>query len=98
MRELARRHLNPTAIDAAGLLDAKGVEDLFRLHEASDTTAATQVQLDAVINHLIGVQVLHQHFIATDIPALARRRAVELGWTADRNHTASNREHLVTGG
>lgn len=41
---------------------------------------AAQVQLDAVINHLIGVQVLHRHFVATDIPALAQERAAALGW------------------
>jgi len=33
-----------------------------------------------VINHLLGVQILYQHFIATDIPALARQRAQTLGW------------------
>lgn len=89
MRELAGQHLDPAAIAAAGLLDSQGVETLFRLHEADDTSAATQTQLDAVINHLIGVQVLHRHFIATDIPALARRRAAELGWHADRPQTGS---------
>jgi asparagine synthase (glutamine-hydrolysing) len=83
MRDLARRHLNPYTLDAAGLLDVQGVEALFRLHEAPDTSAATQTQLDAVINHLIGVQVLHQHFIVKDIPTLARRRAAELGWHVD---------------
>jgi len=83
MRDLARRHLNPYTIDETGLLDTQGVEALFRLHEAPGTSAATQTQLDAVINHLIGVQVLYQHFIANDIPALARRKAVELGWHID---------------
>jgi asparagine synthase (glutamine-hydrolysing) len=82
MQTLARRHLNPEAIEAAGLLDAKGVTALFKLHEASDTSSATQTQLDAVINHLIGVQVLHEHFIASDIPAMARQKAAELGWRA----------------
>jgi len=98
MRELARRHLNRPSIEAAGLLDIKGVEALFRLHDAPDTSAATQTQLDAVINHLIGVQVLHQHFIAADIPALARRRASELGWQAGQPASQSNREHLATKG
>jgi asparagine synthase (glutamine-hydrolysing) len=37
-----------------------------------------------VINHLIGVQVLHRHFITTDIPAEARRKAEQLGWRAAR--------------
>jgi len=80
MKILARRHLNPTAIKDAGVLDTTGVDNLFRLHESSDTSAATQTQLDAVINHMIGVQILHQHFIKQDIPAMARRKAQELGW------------------
>jgi asparagine synthase (glutamine-hydrolysing) len=87
MRNLARMHLNPKAIEEAGLLDNHGVEDLFRLHEAADTSAATQIQLDAVINHLIGVQILHKHFIASDIPAQARRKASELGWHASQART-----------
>jgi asparagine synthase (glutamine-hydrolysing) len=83
LKTLAERHLNPEAIEAAGLLDTKGVEALFRIHESPDTSAATQTQLDAVINHLIGVQVMHKHFVASDIPAEARRKAAELGWHAE---------------
>jgi asparagine synthase (glutamine-hydrolysing) len=82
MKTLANRYLNPDTIAEAGLLDAEGVSALFALHESSTTSAATQTQLDAVINHLIGVQVLHQQFITTDIPAQARRKAGELGWRA----------------
>ena len=82
MKTLANRYLNPDAIADAGLLDAEGVSALFALHESSTTSAATQTQLDAVINHLIGVQVLHRQFITTDIPVQARRKAEELGWRA----------------
>ena len=80
MRRLADEYLTPQRIEAAGLLDVAGVQALFDLHEAPDTTTSTQVQLDAVINHMLGVQILHHHFIAGDVPALARRRADELGW------------------
>jgi asparagine synthase (glutamine-hydrolysing) len=82
MKTLANRYLNPDTIAEAGLLDAEGVSALFALHESSTTSAATQTQLDAVINHLIGVQVLHRQFITTDIPVQARRKAGELGWRA----------------
>jgi asparagine synthase (glutamine-hydrolysing) len=82
MKALADQYLSKEAIEAAGLLDPAGVKALFALHEAEDTSASTQVQLDAVINHMIGVQVLHSHFIAQDVPALARQRAKELGWAA----------------
>jgi asparagine synthase (glutamine-hydrolysing) len=82
MRALADKYLNADSIKDAGLLDVDGVDAIFSLHEASDTTAATQTQLDAVINHMIGVQALHRHFVATDVPAQARARAQELGWKA----------------
>jgi asparagine synthase (glutamine-hydrolysing) len=83
MRGLAERHLSPAAIEDAGLLDAEGVAALFALHDASDTTVATRNTLDAVFNHLIGVQVLHRQFVASDVPAQARERARELGWRAE---------------
>ncbi|MDT8328927.1 MAG: hypothetical protein RQ750_16360, partial [Roseovarius sp.] len=66
----------------AGILDPAGVRALFEKHENPETSASTQVQLDAVINHMIGVQVLHKHFVQTDVPAQARARAKELGWAA----------------
>lgn len=83
MKTLADRYLSSQAIADAGLLDAKGVASLFELHEAKDTSAATLTQLDAVFNHLIGVQVLHQHFIASDVPKMALQKAQELGWSAN---------------
>jgi asparagine synthase (glutamine-hydrolysing) len=81
VRALADEHLSETAIERAGLLDHDGVRAVFALHEAETTTAATQVQLDAIINHLLGVQILHHHFVDRDIPALAESRAAELGWS-----------------
>jgi asparagine synthase (glutamine-hydrolysing) len=29
---------------------------------------------------LLGVQILHAHFVATNVPALAQARADALGW------------------
>jgi len=82
MKALADEYLSPQASAAAGWLDPAGVQALFRLHEDPSTSAETQVQLDAVINHLLGVQILHQQFIAGDIPRRARQRADQLGWRA----------------
>lgn len=81
MKGLADEFLSDSAIENAGLLDKAGVKGLFDLHEARDTSTSTQVQLDAVINHMLGVQVLHQHFIATDVPRQAYERAQQYGWT-----------------
>ena len=82
MRQLADKHLSKSRIEDTGLLSLKGVEDLFKRHESDAITAGERVQIDAVINHLIGVQALHQHFIESDMPALAQARADALGWAA----------------
>lgn len=65
----------------SGLLDRFGVQRLIVEAQSDDTLRARKVQLDAMINHMLGVQVLHKNFIATDIPALAAQRAEDLGWT-----------------
>ena len=80
MKTLADEFLSEQAIEEAGLLDKNGVQALFDLHEADDTLTSTQVQLDAVINHMIGIQVLHHHFVKNDVPAQAYARSKELGW------------------
>jgi asparagine synthase (glutamine-hydrolysing) len=82
MKSLANKYLSDEAIDKTGLLDKDNVKKLFELHEASDTPVATQVKLDAVINHLLGIQILHKHFVETDVPAQAATRATRLGWQA----------------
>jgi asparagine synthase (glutamine-hydrolysing) len=80
MRELADEYLSPSAIADAGLLSVAGVKGLFDLHDDANLTAATQNKLDAIINHMLGVQVLHRHFVANDIPAMAKAKAESLGW------------------
>ena len=81
MKSLANRFLSESAIEKAGLLDVAGVNALFEVHGNPNTSTATQVQLDAVINHLLSVQIMHHHFVAADVPQQARQRADELGWT-----------------
>jgi asparagine synthase (glutamine-hydrolysing) len=83
MRGLADEYLNPGAIADAGLLSVEGVKALFDLHDNKQLTAATQNKLDAIINHMLGVQVLHRHFVASDIPVLAKAKAQQLGWRVD---------------
>jgi asparagine synthase (glutamine-hydrolysing) len=80
MQNLADEYLNENAIRDAGLLSPDGVKALFQLHDDPSITAATQNKLDAVINHMLGVQIMHKHFVAQDIPALAKKRAEELNW------------------
>lgn len=83
MQALAATHLSKQAIEAAGLLDYAGVENILQRHADASTPVSEQVQLDAIINHLLSVQMLHQHFVATDVPKQARKRAQEFGWYAE---------------
>jgi asparagine synthase (glutamine-hydrolysing) len=80
MLDLAETYLSPEAIQEAGLLDLDGVQAIFQQHQADSTPVSQRVQLDAVINHLLSVQILYDHFVKTDVPQLARKRAQELGW------------------
>lgn len=82
LQVLVDRYLSDAAIADTGLLDKDGVRSMFELQSAADTTPATRVQLDAMINHLIGVQILHAQFVATDIPQRASEFASRLGWAA----------------
>ncbi len=77
---LADEYLSGNAITDAGLLDPKGVRALRATLGAGSGSPAERVQADALINHVLGVQILHQLFIAQDVPALARRQAETFGW------------------
>lgn len=88
MKNLADEFLSEAEVSKAGLLDFKGVRELFDYHEAPDTSASAKVRLDAVINHMLGVQIMHRHFVETDVPALARKRAKEFGWKVEGGSNA----------
>lgn len=80
MKRLADDYLSDQAIDEAGLLSKAGVQSLFARHKDPATTDSDRVQMDAMINHLLCVQMLHRMFVATDVPAQARQAAEQLGW------------------
>lgn len=80
--KLAEQYLSEEAVAEAGLLDFAEVERTFAKHESDEVSLDEKVQLDAVINHMLGVQILHHHFVKTDVPKLAATRANELGWHA----------------
>lgn len=80
--KLAQQFLSQEAVEEAGLLDYGAVQETFKRHESDAVAIDEKVQLDALINHMLGVQILHHHFIKTDVPKLAEQRANELGWRA----------------
>ena len=80
MKGLAADYLSDASIEEAGLLDKEGVKELFERHEDPQTSDADRVQMDALINHLLGVQMLHRLFVENDVPAQARQMAEDLNW------------------
>ncbi len=83
MLELAEEHLADSALAESGLLDLAGKNQLLVEAQSEDTSRARKVQLDAMINHMLGVQIMHKHFVATDVPAYAAQRAQALGWVVE---------------
>jgi asparagine synthase (glutamine-hydrolysing) len=79
---LADEYLSDEAVREAGLLDPEGVRCLFSEHRDPDASHAALVQLDALINHALGVQVLQRNLIERNIPARALAQAELLGWDA----------------
>ena len=77
---LADEYLSDAAIADAGLLDPTGVTALRSMLLEGTGSPAERVQADAVINHVLGVQILHRLMVAQDVPALAMRKAKEYGW------------------
>ncbi|HIK43530.1 MAG TPA: hypothetical protein IGR64_01445 [Leptolyngbyaceae cyanobacterium M65_K2018_010] len=79
---LTEQYLTPAAITPAGLLDYPAVAATLRHYQDPTTTRVDRVQLDAVINPLLSVQILHQHFIDQNIPHRVQAQARALGWSS----------------
>lgn len=82
MQGLAAEYLSAAAITEAGLLDAAGVNQILQRQASAQISPSEQTRLDAVINHLLSVQMMHQQFIAADVPQQAQAQAAALGWFA----------------
>lgn len=83
MLGLSEQYLSKRAVAATGLLNNAAVSSLFERYHQPETPIAEQVQLDAIINHLLSVQILHDRLIAADIPKIAKERAHALGWRVE---------------
>ncbi|HEY9735359.1 MAG TPA: asparagine synthase (glutamine-hydrolyzing) [Trichocoleus sp.] len=82
MQGLASEYLSKNAVESAGLLDYSAVQQVLAKQSAPATSAADRTQLDAIINHMLSVQMLHQQFVAANVPQQAQQRAKDLGWVA----------------
>jgi asparagine synthase (glutamine-hydrolysing) len=72
LKTLKEKYLNPGTISQSGILDSKEIEAIWQRYTDSKTDPGDLVQLDAVINHTVGVQILHKNFVETRIPSLAQ--------------------------
>ena len=82
MQEIVNEFLSPERIREFGILDETEVNNLLNKFFSSELDASEKVQLDAIINHLLSVQILYKIFIIEDIPYKAQKMADNLGWKA----------------
>lgn len=80
LRGLLDQYACREKVEKAGLLDADYLETLVTMQESAETDASDKVQIDAILNHALGVMLLHHHFIDRDIPAYAYEQAQKLNW------------------
>ena len=80
MQKLSAQFLSDEAINRSKLLSIEGVRALLARHENPATSAAEKVQIDAVVNHLLCVQIMHEKVHRTGYSPLRRRasKAIKL--------------------
>lgn len=82
LMELMEEFANEARVKEAGLIDYDALQDMINSHSDPTVSRDHKVQMDAILNHVLGVQLLHHHFVKQDIPKKAAAKAHELGWAA----------------
>ncbi|WP_223668564.1 asparagine synthase (glutamine-hydrolyzing) [Kangiella shandongensis] len=82
LMELMEEFANEEKINEAGLIDYAALRNMIDSHDDPKVPRDHKVQMDAILNHVLGVQLLHHHFVKQDIPKKAEAKAYELGWIA----------------
>lgn len=81
LKTLLNRYASDEKLEQAKLIDAKALSNLICTQEEKGGVDADKVQIDAILNHVLGVMLLHHHFVATDLTELAYEKAQSFGWT-----------------
>ncbi|MCC5814868.1 MAG: asparagine synthase (glutamine-hydrolyzing) [Leptospira sp.] len=68
---LKKKYLTPEKVKALGIMDYDSIERLWASYNDPKTDVGDLVQQDAILNHAIGLQILHETFVETDIPKKA---------------------------
>lgn len=82
LMELMEEFASEQKIKEAGLIDYDALRQMVDSHADPSVPRDHKVQMDALLNHVLGVQFLHYHFVEQDIPKKAAAKAHELGWAA----------------
>lgn len=80
LKSLLEKFASPIKLEQAQLIDPGFLEILIQRQESDVTSDAEKVQNDALLNHVLGIMMLHHLFVAQDVSELARDRANHLGW------------------
>lgn len=70
LQNLIDQYLAPEKIREAGILDPERITS-FLAGYANDTDPISLTRKDALLNHLLGIQILHDQFLAGNAPAPA---------------------------
>ena len=85
VKALVNEVADEQSITQAGYLDYRQFQLLLDSHEDPNVGPGEKVQHDAIINHVLGLQFMHKHFVQQDIPKLAEQKASELCWQPAAN-------------
>lgn len=80
VQTLIREVADEKSINEAGYIDYAAFVSMLDTHEDPSIDNEIKVQHDAIINHVLGLQFMHKHFVKQDIPKLAEQKANQLAW------------------
>ncbi|WP_445361688.1 asparagine synthase (glutamine-hydrolyzing) [Microbulbifer sp. EKSA005] len=84
VQRVIEKFLSPKEVNLAGLLRYSEIDTLIQEYKIPTLHRSKKVQLDAMLNHILGVQILYKRFIEADLPLLAQEKSFHLGWSLDR--------------
>ena len=61
--DLVAQYLTPQKINASGIFDAKAIDKFFKEYDA-DQNSTSLTRKDTVINHLLCLQIMFEHFVS----------------------------------
>ncbi|RYV02352.1 asparagine synthase (glutamine-hydrolyzing) [Shewanella sp. OPT22] len=82
LKSLLNQYASPLKLEKAKLIDPSFLEVLIQRQESAEISDADKVQNDALLNHVLGIMIIYEHFIVQDMSEKASAKAKQLGWHA----------------